>query len=74
MMYRCLKEDLIYFENCVDFTFLFPNGQIATQVGVKRGERYTGTVGLGLSIKTFFNIQVKKVVNFTTRFDLLQVH
>ena len=22
MMYRCLKEDLIYFENCVDFTFL----------------------------------------------------
>ena len=23
MMYRCLKEDLIYFENCVDFTFLF---------------------------------------------------
>ena len=20
MMYRCLKEDLIYFENCVDFT------------------------------------------------------
>ena len=25
----------------------WPNGQIATQVGVKRGERYTGTVGLG---------------------------
>ena len=23
VMYRCLKEDLIYFENCVDFTFLF---------------------------------------------------
>ena len=22
VMYRCLKEDLIYFENCVDFTFL----------------------------------------------------
>ena len=21
-MFRCLKEDLIYFENCVDFTFL----------------------------------------------------
>ena len=22
VMYRCLKEDLIYFENCVDFTSL----------------------------------------------------
>ena len=22
VMYRCLKEELIYFENCVDFTFL----------------------------------------------------
>ena len=28
-MYRCLKEDLIYFENCVDFTFLFENSSKA---------------------------------------------
>ena len=26
VMYRCLKEDLIYFENCVDFTFFFKRG------------------------------------------------
>ena len=42
----------------------WPNGQIATQVGVKRGERYTGTVGLGfVSIiinKNFFQYTSKK--------------
>ena len=29
VMHRCLKEDLIYFENCVDFTFLFKNSSKA---------------------------------------------
>ena len=37
MMYRCLKEDLIYFENCVDFTFLLKifGGVIASQTSGK---------------------------------------
>ena len=36
MMYRCLKEDLIYFENCVDFTFLFQEEE--------RSEVYCSTI------------------------------
>ena len=28
VMYRCLKEDLIYFENCVDFTFLSVSAEL----------------------------------------------
>ena len=52
MMYSCLKEELIYFEDCVDFTFLSEYAYIESDilislVGEGRGRRK----GLGLEGK-----------------------
>ena len=54
MMYSCLKEELIYFEDCVDFTFLSEYAYIESDilislVGEGRGRRK----GLGLEGEGF---------------------
>ena len=44
MMYRCLKEDFIYFENCVDFfswlVFWFPNARNLVNSGAEMNRCY----------------------------------
>ena len=39
MMYRCLKEELIYFENCVDFTFLSSKATMCSKKRKKKKKK-----------------------------------